>query len=276
MIWSAALSAVLVSDCVASAALPLGLVSSTVEAATIVTAGGAATSVVSAKVVALTEGVINAMFASKMRVLVAMLLLVGAMNIGIQFLGTGEPAVQGQEPKQSNGAKKAPQTPTEDAKDIPKSKVKPVAVTEKAAINRLVWDAKGETVVTVGVTYEVGEIKLGDETAKYLVPNSAIKLWDATTGELKRSLGEEKGILIRALALSPDRKTAVVTTIKFIDENGKPLGGSRGTEEVRLMDAEKWELKRATSPRPASSRPTEPAHAHLCAIRCRVQSIPRL
>jgi WD40 repeat protein len=76
------------------------------------------------------------------------------------------------------------------------------------------------------------------------VPNSTVKLWDATTGELKRSLGEEKGILIRALALSPDRKTAVVTTIKFIDENGQSLGGSRGTEEVRLMDAEKWELKR--------------------------------
>ena len=108
----------------------------------------------------------------------------------------------------------------------------------------MVWDAKGKTVVTVGFAFDVDEIKLGDETAKYLVPNSTIKLWDAKTGELKRSLGEEKGILIRTLTLSPDRKTGVIATIKFTDEDGKPLGGSRGTEEVRLMDTEKWELKR--------------------------------
>jgi RNA polymerase sigma factor (sigma-70 family) len=222
-------------------------VASTVKAATTVAAGGAATAVVSAKVAALTEGVVNAMFASKVKIAAVMLLLVGALSAGIWFLGTGGPAVQGQEPKQSSeAAKKSPTKPTEDAKDKPKPEVKPVAVTEKATINRVAWDAKGETVVTVGVTFEVAEITgpNGENPQKVLVPNSTIKLWDAATGELKRSLGEEKGILIRALAVSPDRKTAVVTTIKFTDENGKPLGGSRGTEEVRLMDAEKWELKR--------------------------------
>lgn len=136
------------------------------------------------------------------------------------------------------------------AKDQPKPEVKPVAVTEKATINGLAWDAKGETVVTAGFTLEVAErtVPSVQDPLKVLVPNSNIKLWDATTGELKRSLVEAKGILIRALALSPDRKTAAVTTIKFTDENGMPLGGSRGTEEVRLMDAEKWELKRKVDP----------------------------
>jgi RNA polymerase sigma factor (sigma-70 family) len=251
VVWPAALSAVLLSDCVAPAALAPRLVSSTVEAAASIATGQAALpAVVSAKVAALTEGVVNAMFASKVKIAAAMLLLVGALSAGIWFLGTGGPAIQGQEPKQSSeAAKKSPEKPTqssEDAKDKPKPEVKPVAVTEKAAINRLDWDAKGETVVTVGFTFEVAERAgpNGQNPQKVLVPNSTIKLWDATTGELKRSLGEEKGILIRALALSPDRKTAVVTTIKFTDENGKPLGGSRGTEEVRLMDAEKWELKR--------------------------------
>jgi RNA polymerase sigma factor (sigma-70 family) len=228
VVWSAALSAVLFSDCVASAALPLGLVGSTVEAATLVAAAGAVTSVVSAKVVALTEGVVNAMFASKVKTVAAMLLLVGAMSTGIWFLGTWGPAVQGQEPKQGS----------EDVKDKPKPDVKPVVVAEKAAINYLAWDAKGETVVTVGVTYEVDEIKVGDQTAKRLVPTSTIKLWDAKTGERKLSIDEEKGTFIRTFTPSPDRKTAVVTVFKFTE------GGSRGTEEVRLMDTEKWELKR--------------------------------
>ena len=171
-----------------------------------------------------------------------MLLLVGALSAGIWFLGTGGPAIQGQEPKQSSeAAKKSPSKPTqgsEDTKDKPKPEVKPVVVSENAVIHRLAWDAKGETVVTVGVTFEVAEIT---DPHKVLLPNSTIKRRDAKTGELKLSLGEEKGIYLGNLTLSPDRKTAVVTAIKFTDEDGKPLGGSRGTE-VRLMDAEKWEL----------------------------------
>jgi WD40 repeat protein/predicted DNA-binding protein (UPF0251 family) len=235
VMWSAALSTVLLSDCVASAALPRGLVGSTVEAATLVTAGIAATSVLSAKVAALTEGVVNAMFASKVKTVAAMLFLAATMSTGIWFLGTGGPAIQGQEPRQSS----------EDAKDKPKPDVKPVAVSEKAAINRVVWDAKNEVVATVGAAFEVGKITdpTGKIAQKVLVPSSTIKIWHAKTGELKQSLGEEKGIYISNLTLSPDRKTAVITAIKFTDEDGKPSGGSRGTE-VRLMDAEKWELKR--------------------------------
>jgi WD40 repeat protein len=142
-------------------------------------------------------------------------------------------------PKQASDAAK-----TSQAKPAQSREDKPVAVSEKAAISRLVWDAKGETVVTVGVTFEVAEITApGLDPLKVLLPSSTIKLRDAKTGELKLSLGEEKGIYLGNLTLSPDRKTAVVTAIKFTGEDGKPSGGSRGTE-VRLMDAEKWELKR--------------------------------
>src|SRR5262249_34238639 len=179
----------------------------------------------------------------------SMLLLVGALSAGIWFLGTGGPAIQGQEPKRgSEAAKKSPSKPTqgsEDTKDKPKPEVKPVVVSENAVIHRLAWDAKGETVVTVGWAFEVVEATVinGQNPQKVRVPSSTVKLWDATTGELKRSLGEERGMAINALALSPDRKTAVVTAIKFTDENAKPTVGSYGME-VRLMDAEKWELKR--------------------------------
>jgi RNA polymerase sigma factor (sigma-70 family) len=229
---------------------PMALVAAWAVTGTASASCVASTVKAAATAAALTEGVVKAMFASKVKIAAAMLLLVGALSAGIWFLGTGGPAVQGQEPKQgSDAAKKSPAKPTqssEDAKDKPKPEVKPVAVTEKAAINRLVWDAKSETVVTVGFAFEVAERAGfgGQDPQKVLVPNSTIKLWDAKTGELKRSLGEEKGILIRTLTLSPDRKTAVIATIKFTDEDGKPLGGSRGTEEVRLMDTEKWELKR--------------------------------
>jgi RNA polymerase sigma factor (sigma-70 family) len=223
------------------------LVVSTAQAASSVAAGGAATAVVSAKVAALTKGV-NAMFASKVKIVAAMFLLVGALSGGIWLLGSGGAAIQGQEPKQnSDEAKKSPLKPTQgsEAKDKPKPEVKPVVVGEKAKINSLAWDAKDETVVTVGWTFEVAEIAGpdGKNPLKALLPSSTIKLWGAKTGKLKRSLGEDKGIAISTLTLSPDRKTAVVTAIKFTNEDGKPLGGSRGTE-VRLMDAEKWELKR--------------------------------
>src|SRR5262249_44353133 len=64
--WSAALSAVLLSDCLASAAPARGLVTSTIEAAASVAAGKTAATVASAKVVALTEGVLRTMFLTKL------------------------------------------------------------------------------------------------------------------------------------------------------------------------------------------------------------------
>ena len=168
---------------------PANLVASTAKAAATVAAGGAATLVVSARVAALTEGVVKAMFASKVKIAAAMFFLVGALSAGIWFFGTGGPAVQGQEPKQgSEAAKKSPATPTqssEDAKDKPKPEVKPVAVTEKAAINRLVWDAKGETVVTVGFAFEVGEIASPDGQKRKGESTGPAKLNNAkTAGEL--------------------------------------------------------------------------------------------
>jgi RNA polymerase sigma factor (sigma-70 family) len=74
VVWPAALSAVLLSDCVESAALPPGLLGSTVEAAACDAAGkAAAAGVIPAKVVALTEGVLNAMFLTRLRMVAAVL-----------------------------------------------------------------------------------------------------------------------------------------------------------------------------------------------------------
>src|SRR5262249_41301817 len=76
VVWPAALGAILLSDCVATAALPAGLVGSTAAAASCLVAGHAPTAAVSAKVVALTQGVTQAMLINKFTNIVASLLAV--------------------------------------------------------------------------------------------------------------------------------------------------------------------------------------------------------
>jgi RNA polymerase sigma factor (sigma-70 family) len=71
----------------ASASVPAPLVISTVKAATLTAAGQAATAVVTAKVAALTEGVLHAMFLTKVKTALALLLLVGLLATGAGLLG---------------------------------------------------------------------------------------------------------------------------------------------------------------------------------------------
>ncbi len=77
VVWSAALSAVLISDCMASAAPAPKLVASTVDAAASVAAGKAIVSATSAQVAALTEGVMASMYLTKQVIAAAVLLFVG-------------------------------------------------------------------------------------------------------------------------------------------------------------------------------------------------------
>src|SRR5437762_9673995 len=62
----------------ASASAPPGLVASTIKAASLLAAGRAA-GIVSAKVAALTEGVVQAMFVTKIKGVLAVLLVVAAV-----------------------------------------------------------------------------------------------------------------------------------------------------------------------------------------------------
>jgi RNA polymerase sigma factor (sigma-70 family) len=80
-----ALAAVLLTDCIASAAPVFGLVASTVEAATGVAAGKAVVAVATAQVAAHTEGVLKAMFLYKLKMVTALLLAL--LSVGI--LGGG-------------------------------------------------------------------------------------------------------------------------------------------------------------------------------------------
>ena len=81
--WSAALSAVLLSDAVASAALAPGLLDSTIKAASLFAAGQtAAAGLVSAKAAALTEGVLKTMFLTKLKTLTAGVFVLAAVGSG--------------------------------------------------------------------------------------------------------------------------------------------------------------------------------------------------
>jgi RNA polymerase sigma factor (sigma-70 family) len=82
VVWPAALSAVLLSDCVAPAALAPGLVGSTVEAAACVANGRAAISGVSANVAVLTEGVLKAMLLTKLKIATAVLMVLTLIGAG--------------------------------------------------------------------------------------------------------------------------------------------------------------------------------------------------
>jgi RNA polymerase sigma factor (sigma-70 family) len=83
---SGAFVASVFSEQTASAAIPAGLLNSTVQAATSVAAGCAATSVVSAKVVALTEGVIKTMLLTKLKTGLALLIVAGMLTCGFGAL----------------------------------------------------------------------------------------------------------------------------------------------------------------------------------------------
>jgi RNA polymerase sigma factor (sigma-70 family) len=96
-----ALAASVVCEQVVSAAIPAALLDSTVKASTIVTAGGGAVPVVSAKAAALAEGVLQTMFLSKLKIttvlFLAVAVLIGGAG-GLAYRAWGESRVQESQP----------------------------------------------------------------------------------------------------------------------------------------------------------------------------------
>jgi RNA polymerase sigma factor (sigma-70 family) len=102
-----ALAAVLAENA-ASAGVPTAAVSNTIGAASNFAAGqGAATGPVSAKVAALTEGVLRAMMMSKLKAAIAVVLLLGFMVTGATVL-SGRVAARANQPPAAEAPAKAP------------------------------------------------------------------------------------------------------------------------------------------------------------------------
>jgi RNA polymerase sigma factor (sigma-70 family) len=113
------------SGVVASAGLPKSLVGSTVKAATLVAAGQALTAgLVSAPVTALTEGVLNAMFLTKLKLAAVFVLLLGACGVAA--------GVAAYRVRASEQAGPAPVAKTAKAPATPKATLRPATLLEQA------------------------------------------------------------------------------------------------------------------------------------------------
>jgi RNA polymerase sigma factor (sigma-70 family) len=124
VVWPAAASAVLISDCVALAALPLGLVGTTVEAAGCIAAGHALDGIVSTNVTDLLTKGMQAMVTSNTKSAVAALLVAGVLISGA--LGIFTIGFSG---KEGQAAAAAAQDPQAAPKPEPQKKAPPDAKT---------------------------------------------------------------------------------------------------------------------------------------------------
>jgi RNA polymerase sigma factor (sigma-70 family) len=79
--------------------VPAGLLASTLKAATLVAAGREAAGVISASALALTEGMVKAMFLNKLKLLVAVLVVGGTLGLGTGWLTFSAVAQERQTPR---------------------------------------------------------------------------------------------------------------------------------------------------------------------------------
>jgi RNA polymerase sigma factor (sigma-70 family) len=197
----------------ASASAPPALVASTIKAVTLVAAlQAAAPGVVSAKVAALTDGVMNAMLIAKVRSAVALALAACMLAAGVTALAFGRPDEPNVESR-VGGAK-------------------PSGPLEAVAVSRFEGHTDGVMVVAFspdGRRALSGGVCYGDR-------DPTVRLWDVATGkELLRLKGHAGGVY--GLAFLPGGKKAVSGgadgAVRVWDlEGGKQLnrhGGHEGT-----------------------------------------------
>jgi RNA polymerase sigma factor (sigma-70 family) len=195
----------------ASAHVSSVLVSCTVEAAKSFAAGqAAAAGVISAKVAALTQGVLKTMLLPKLKTATAALLLAGLLVSGLVIAGLGalpnssstqRPTAQAKTPNQELAKKpaSAPSTVTQE----------PVAPQWK---ERITIKGHGHERPIYGVAFSPDGKVLATAALRYAKDNpddkisGEIKLWDATTGrELSSWKGHTTGIM--NVAFAPDGQT---------------------------------------------------------------------
>ena len=185
---------------------PPALVASTIKAVTLVAAGQAVgPGVISDKVAALIEGVINAMLIAKIRGVLTLALVACALAAGVTALAFGPPVEPKVEPRAAGA--------------------KPSGPLEAVAVSRFEGHTDGVMVVAFspdGKRALSGGVCYGDG-------DPTVRLWDVATGkELLKLEGHTEGVY--SLAFLPGGKKAV-------------SGGADGT--IRIWDLEGGkELKR--------------------------------
>ena len=227
----------------ASACVPSPLVGSTVKAAILLAAGHAAPAgLVSAKVAALTEGVLKTMFLTKLKIATAVLLVgvlaCGAAMLALPALATGqteartagktEPAPDEAQPP----AKKADEAGTWKKRSVLLGPVGPATfaaggkVVVMGSCEAKLWDTlTAKEITTLDIQAErcayCMEALPGGKTLVTVHRGGLVRLWDATTGE-ERSRFQAHEDVAQRLAVSP---------------NGKILATAGEDKTVKLWDA---------------------------------------
>jgi uncharacterized protein (TIGR03067 family) len=159
----------------ASAGVPALVVSNTIKVASLVAAGQAAAGVISVKVAALTEGVLKAMFVSKLKS------VVGVLMVAACLIGIGTAVVLGQQP--DSPKKPDPVAKQADAKEAAEKKIQERLQGTWKCVSYHCGGVKSEPDMTLTIKGDTWETKLDGQvtqsgTFKIVDLNASLKQID--------------------------------------------------------------------------------------------------
>jgi RNA polymerase sigma factor (sigma-70 family) len=229
-VWPAAVLGLLVSDSLAPAALSTKLIGSTVEAAACALVGRTAAGMVSAKVTALTEGVMKAMFTSKLNSVIFAALLAAVLVGGAILTPIGAGSVVLTCALSGAGEPQAKEADHQTA--VPKSIV---GVGE--GVVRVAWSPNGKFLAVVNNIFEVEEREIDGQKKKVGHDNCTLMLWDVEKKEwMPTTVRLGPKVRVESLAVSPDSKTLAFGLLDPTSLSGY---------EIRLVDVEKGKEKKS-------------------------------
>ena len=205
---------------IASACLPSTLVSATVSAVGLSVAGQATAGAISAKVAALTEGVMRTMFLTELKIATAMLVVIVLIGGGVtSVVMPGPPAVATSQVATKQDDPEKPMSPSRSLKG-------------EFRILSLSFGGDGKALATVTMA---ADSEPGDIRAK-----NAVRLWDVQSGN-ERMLAEDQikdrqYNTVAGVGLSPDSKTVAAPA-------GGRFEGERWFNWLVLWDAETGKIR---------------------------------